>query len=420
MYWSTNMYDITTQPVKSKTEREQAAINFYYERLTDFNEKTNFVKNLIEKFPNTKKFNVISIGFGKYPIEFQALKKLFNEHGLDINFNGYEVNENKLNYARKQYASEENIKLHLIDGTDYSAIGKTLGNDPVHIMVLRHPVLNPKRRDVNAPFRSIFTETVPFLLAEDGCLLTSIYTDPEAEKVRELMKTIDCPNFKELKPAQTVFWKAEKSTVQWGYSGITSQSTDLWAEKYFFGVSEFKPSHFFALEKNKIEFNQEKSNKLFGVLDSLINSVQNEYYLPVQKSARVNFIFSKLLNIMAQKPADFSKIDEMLKNELQNKMPKDFEALVDQQLKDVTWSYSAWDDHPENQRILLQRICDAFTLLSGSADLNTQTASERQLHFLHALKVVAERPVPSELNKHKVVPDTKLPEEHRYSTPMYW
>lgn len=222
-----------------------SAKEFYLKRLKDYDANFNFYDTITTNFPNASCINILSIGCGGNPVEYPALEEFF--YPSKILFIGIDIEEEAIKECQETYAERVNAEFHVVDATNSKAIKKLFENQPVHIIVSRHPELYSSmeqlRQTVNI-FEKIFISSIPKLLVPGGTLLVSNFLQEEKERLKEILPLITQRSYFELPQIEnslftTIFEKTHLNDILHG----------LFYDKYFGGVNNFQPK--LALGHNK-------------------------------------------------------------------------------------------------------------------------------------------------------------------------
>jgi hypothetical protein len=223
----------------------QAVANDYQQRLTELNQQIGFVESLKKKFPNAS-LNVLSIGCGDDLIEREAVVNFFRAHQLSIHFIGIDVDDMAIKNCKDKYHHDPHTQYHVLDGMKYDEIKKLFAGE-IHVIVLRHPLLYQdwaETKFVSMCFNRILTTTVPYVLAEGGLLLTSLYHPEEKHIYDKLINLIAT----EIPVAINENKQHLKHVEERVFYNVTTM-VDVYEDYYFYVSSDFTPSLCLQIEK---------------------------------------------------------------------------------------------------------------------------------------------------------------------------
>jgi hypothetical protein len=303
-------------------EKRKEKTDQFHSRLNELEQNGQFISALQARFPETAQINILSIGCGDEPYELEALRPFFNERQLAFNYVGIDVNEDDIKVCQGNYQNNNNVKFQVIDGMNYPEIAKLFQGD-IHIILMRHPMLfsqNPPTAHISKFFERMFTTTIPYLLAEGGNLIVSLYHPEEKSSFLELTKLITDAQPIALSESTKVFYQTEYVVTPLG-----DMPRELYSDRYFFTVPNFQPNLVMRAEKENGVFETEHDylapviQKLASIHEELYPLKNKDYMI----AARLDHVIKEAIKWKKHHPEEtsFSKLAEVITQHLGDDIP---------------------------------------------------------------------------------------------------
>lgn len=125
---------------------------------------------------------LVSFGCGIAP-ELAALQAWLGDSFANIQYSGFDINRDHIDYLQEQYEALDNICFHHCDLTQVEHVQKLLDDTPIDILLCRHPEFQeyPAR---DCAFRTILGKTLPAFVSPATNILITTYFAEEMTKVK--------------------------------------------------------------------------------------------------------------------------------------------------------------------------------------------------------------------------------------------
>lgn len=311
-----------TESERLAAEKRNDIVNQFLGRLNELEDQGQFASALQERFSEAKQINILSIGCGDEPYELDALKLFFNQHPFAFNYIGVDVLEDDIKKCKSNY-QESNVKFQVMDGMNYTEIQKLFNGEDIHIIIMRHPLLfkdNPQTKPVAEFFDRIFTTTVPYLLAEGGDLIVSLYHPEEQSDFLRLTQLISDAPPVALSESKAVFY--EKECV---VTGLGDMPRDVYSDRFFYALPDFQPNLVMRAEKERGTFETEHDH-LQPIIQQLAATHEKMYHTRNSSdltSALLNHVIKEAIQWRKDHPTETAlpKLAEVITQHLSDDVP---------------------------------------------------------------------------------------------------
>jgi len=252
-----------------------------------------------------RKIKVLSIGCGYKAEEIGVLLALAKKLDIDLEIHAIDIDQACIDACTERYRGIENVKFHAIDATQGDVIKKLTRENGFHIIIARHPVFSPGN-EATKSFEIIFSKTIPDLLLEGSCLITSFFRFVEDDACLSLMRHVT-----EVKPHES-----EENRANYMLSVETSLSPfpePLYADRYLAYFKDFKPNN--ALRAEKMVLPSEYESQLVDLANLIFKLIKENKTTP-----NLLCLFKYLLRVISTAELSADKSPSQLMREIHNKL----------------------------------------------------------------------------------------------------
>jgi len=369
----------------NRNPKKAAMVNQFNDRLEMLEETTQMFSALKTHFSDVKQWNVLSIGCGDEPYEIDALQKFSATHNMLFNYVGIDVNSADISHCQSEYRNQPNVNFHIVDGMDYPSIQKLFDKE-VHLIILRHPLLFRLWSEtvrVADFFERILNTTVPFVLAEGGGLIVTLYHPEERDSFIKLasMMTDDKPI--ELDESKKTFYQTEYVTTPLG-----DVPRDVYSDRYFFALPHFHPNQVLLAEKKNGLFEQE--NEHVKTIVKMLSEIHHGLYDTQDKYEQLAALLDQVIHNAISCKANYSGnalLAKLSENICQTLASDKVELKKNDKLSTV--SFNMLKHKPNSNEFVMKKYYCAV----ANAILQTVAAGGDQEACYKALQLVGTRPI---------------------------
>jgi hypothetical protein len=353
--------------------QDKSIISLYHSRLLAIGD--GLLSSLESNFQVTT-YNILSLACGEFPYEIEALTAFFHQAQKSFNYIGIDTDREAISINQRNYQHCHHIKFHLEDITAIDNIKLILDNQPVHLIISRHPILflNNPAAEV---FKYAFLTTVPYLLAPGGTLLASLFYQQEAEHFCQMLPPI-CTNEIITLPEDPSNHCAVESVCY----GLTEISAPKSYDHYFFAVINFKPTQAIVVEKNN-NLADKITDEIFSQtvtrgVEIILAAMLTENYLLQNQTTMQNFLLNIVNTLIDRK----SQITEC-------SLPRQVLAIIEISIKAIDKNNFANTPGDVLEKIswsLVKRVFDEKTAAAKITALLTSIMRIIMKQMLYSIK----------------------------------